>query len=215
MSLTLLRTSETSVKAFPDYQSKTYLRTPDGVEHSFNDIATDDFVVVKHHTIKEPTGTYSLKTPSANMKDKITTEQFNNLSSSYLRNLYKEDLEVKDEIELVDFELLTELKFPEIACPEEICEYCINKPVIGKKAMVVDNYSYLKVIFFSEVYDGKTTFQYAKTKQGNIYADRRGKHIPVYPDTVDTLQIPKDKIPYMLKEDLQYFYERITNANEL
>lgn len=81
--------------------------------------------------------------------------------------------------------------------------------------MVVDDYSYLKVIFFSEVYDGKTTFQYAKTKQGNIYADGRGKHIPVYPDTVDTLQIPKDQIPYMLKEDLQYFYERITNANEL
>jgi hypothetical protein len=42
----------------------------------------------------------------------------------------------------------------------------------------------------------------------------RGKHIPVYPDTVDNLQIPKDKIPYMLKEHLQYFYERITNANE-
>ncbi len=174
------------MKTFPSYQPNTYLRTPDGVEHSL-----DDFVVVKHHAIKEPTGTYSLKKPSANMKDKITTEQFNKLSSSYLRNLYKEDLVVRDEIEL-----LTELKFPEIACPEEICEYCVNKP------MVVNDYSYLKVIFFSEVYDGKTTFQYAKTKQGNIYADGRGKHTPVYPDTVDTLQIPKDKIPYMLKEDL-------------
>ncbi len=122
MSLTLLRTSETSVKTFPSYQPNTHLRTPDGVEHSL-----DDFVVVKHHAIKEPTGTYSLKTPSANMKDKITTEQFNKLSSSYLRNLYKEDLVVRDEIEL-----LTELKFP-----EEICEYCVNKPTVGRKAMTI------------------------------------------------------------------------------
>lgn len=187
----------------------------------------------------QDTQTYKLNVDRPHVK-KVIDEDTWNLLPGNLKSLYTKEKEIKEEItELtVSFVDLGNSKQESVVLftPQEVLDnvsrFNFNNNrrarAFGSKVYLNDSrgsvYSekVIKVVFFVRDYNGEMTKILDKKRNGDFYADRRGKLVNDYPEVSFSYYITMKDIPQIkasseeeLEKEMQKYVDHITLTSQL
>lgn len=188
---------------------------------------------------RQDTNIYKLNVDRPHVK-KVIDEDTWNLLPDGLKSLYRGGIELKEEItELtVSFVDLENSKQESVVLftPQEVLDnvsrfnFNNNKRAraFGSKVYLTDSrgsvYSekVIKVVFFVRDYNGEMTKILDKKRNGDFYADRRGKLVRDYPEVSFSYYITMKDIPQIkasseeeLEKEMQRYVDHITLTSQL
>lgn len=170
-----------------------------------------------------------------NIKQKLTVELYEKLPES-LQELYNKETKVvieetvfDGEVHIVNLESYVE-QVPELIIynsdmvANALCKMNFKS---HKRAMVSSHTPYresvhLYVDFFVNDYNGKTRKILERKRNGQPYADSRGRYVPDYPEVIERITIPSTFVPQLsatsqeeMDAKVQAYFDKITMAHLL